>query len=434
MADDPLPDTPPWLAAPPAHPSLAFNVRVNAAVVGGGIAGATAAYLLKRAGKTVALLERRRCGTGQTGRSTGHLTALVDTPLATLMARHGTVRARAIWDAGFSALARIRRTVRDERINCGFAWVRGCLYAPAAGDADRARQQVLQELDAARALGIEVKLADDVSGLGGPVLWFENQARFDPMRYLGVLVDRIAGDGSYVFEETPVDAADGDGPVIVRSGPYRVTADFLVIATHRPSAALLGPAADARWQAALRPSTTYAVSGLAPSGALPEGLYWEAGADSYDYLRVDRGDGHDDVVLGGLDHCTREGGPDGRALLAALERRLESSIPGVLVSHRWSGQLLAAPDGLPCLGEIMPCRFIATAFGGTGLTLGTLGGMLAADAAMGRPSAYQDLFDVGRLQPSAASPRNDVAGRERDPVIAEAETDVDTDRTAAGIA
>ena len=47
-------------------------------VIGGGITGVTAAYLLKKAGKKVCLLERDRLGYVDTGLTTAHLTYVTD--------------------------------------------------------------------------------------------------------------------------------------------------------------------------------------------------------------------------------------------------------------------------------------------------------------------------------------------------------------------
>jgi glycine/D-amino acid oxidase-like deaminating enzyme len=52
--------------------------QFDAVVVGGGITGLTTAYLLKKAGKSVCLLERDRLGAGDTSRTTAHLTAVTD--------------------------------------------------------------------------------------------------------------------------------------------------------------------------------------------------------------------------------------------------------------------------------------------------------------------------------------------------------------------
>lgn len=48
-----------WKSSDEQHsfPSLAKDIPVDGAVAGGGITGITAAYLLSRAGKTVAVLE-----------------------------------------------------------------------------------------------------------------------------------------------------------------------------------------------------------------------------------------------------------------------------------------------------------------------------------------------------------------------------------------
>ena len=62
----------------PRFPALAKNLEVDVIVVGGGITGITAAYLLKQDGQRVALLERGRLAAVDTGHTTAHLTAVTD--------------------------------------------------------------------------------------------------------------------------------------------------------------------------------------------------------------------------------------------------------------------------------------------------------------------------------------------------------------------
>jgi len=67
-----------WVDTAPAsgYPRLRGEVSVDFAVIGGGIAGLTAALLLKRGGAQVAVIEAGRVGTGVTGHTTGKVSSL----------------------------------------------------------------------------------------------------------------------------------------------------------------------------------------------------------------------------------------------------------------------------------------------------------------------------------------------------------------------
>ena len=385
--------TPLWMANVKAPPRarVAEDLAVDVVVVGGGMTGVTAAYLLKQAGRRVALVERHRCGFGETGRSTAHVTAVTDVPLGTLVDRVGPDHATAVWDAGFAAIARIRANVRDERINCEFGWVPGYLHASPGVNLDHARAEMSQQAATADALGIDVAYLDHVPGVGCPGVVFGNQARFHPLKYLDVLADRIHGNGSYVFEDSEVTAVE-EAPLAVRVGHHRLRAEYVVLATHVPSVRNT-------WvPTGLLTRTSYVVRGVATTpSALGEGLYWEHVDGAYEHLRIDRHTQHDEVMLGGLDHDASVGG-DEEERFRTLEARLQARVPGVTVTHRWRGHVTESRDGLPCIGEIAPRLFAATAFAGNGMTFGTLGGMMAADAALGRRNPWADLFDIRRTR------------------------------------
>jgi glycine/D-amino acid oxidase-like deaminating enzyme len=409
MFAEPLNESP-WLASreTPRYPSVSRDRSFDVIVVGAGITGATAAYLLKKAGRRVALIDRGRAGWGATGRSTSLVTGVTELPLTRLVAQLGAARAQIVWDAGFAAISRIRATVRDERINCHFSWVPGHLVAPN-GSAE-ARRRMHREAAVAERLGVDARFVESLPGLRRSGVVFPNQAQIHPLRYLEVMLDRIHGDGSQVLENAEVSAVD-DRRCRVRVGHAWIRADYLVVATHLPILREAWNPSDVSVRAA------FAIRATAPSGQLDEGLYWEQGDATYQYLRVDRHASHDEVILGGHGPCARDH-RSGEVSHKALEAKLASLVPQATVTHRWSGPVVLSRDGLPCIGEIGPGRFAAAAFGTNGMTFGTLAGMMAADAAVGRSNAWQDVFDIRRtVGPNdvwaPGAPARSVAGRGR---------------------
>src|SRR5437016_12014167 len=117
----------------PRFAKLRQDYKVDVAVIGAGITGITAAYLVKKSGHTVALLERGRCGGFDTANTTAHLTCVTDVRLHELARNFGKETARAVWDGGRAAIDLIFDNVRKEKIGCDLVWVPAYHYA-LAGD------------------------------------------------------------------------------------------------------------------------------------------------------------------------------------------------------------------------------------------------------------------------------------------------------------
>jgi Rieske Fe-S protein len=147
-------------------------------------------------------------------------------------------------------------------------------------------------------------------------------------------------------------------------------------------------------QTKLAPYTTYVAGGKIPAGVMPEASFWDTN-DPYDYLRIDRHEGHDYAILGGADHKTGQSDEPERHF-ARMEARLRELFRDVKIEHRWSGQVVETNDGLPFIGEVADRQFVSTGYAGNGTTFGTLGGMMAADYVAGRKNPWSDLFDPSR--------------------------------------
>src|SRR5688572_2264491 len=100
----------------PRFPDLDLTREVDVVVIGVGIVGITTAYLLKQAGRSVALLERDRLARVDTGSTTAHVTAVTDLSREEAAKTFGRDAAKAVWDAGAAAIDQIVNNIRAENI------------------------------------------------------------------------------------------------------------------------------------------------------------------------------------------------------------------------------------------------------------------------------------------------------------------------------
>jgi glycine/D-amino acid oxidase-like deaminating enzyme/nitrite reductase/ring-hydroxylating ferredoxin subunit len=387
-----------WSETAPAapHPPLAGDVLVDVAIIGGGITGITAARLLKRAGRRVAVLESRRLGKGETSKTTAHLTETLDVRYHKLISRFGEAGARLAAQAQRAALERIVSFAEQQQIACDLQRVPGFLFAETADDLDELRR----EATAARRLGLDAELVGEVP-LPFPVaggVRFESQAQLHPRLYLLGLAEGLDGDGSHVFEETHVlDIEEGD-PCRVVTDRGVVVARDVIVAAHVPLSNKL------LIHTKLAAYRTYVV-GMEVPFTEAMGLYWDT-ADPYHYLRNHTVDGRTFLLVGGEDH--KVGEPDDTTVaFDRLETYARQRFGRVVAptDYRWSGQIVVSVDGLPYIGRnpASSHAFVATGYGGNGMTQGTLAAMIISDEILGLPNPYAEPFKATRWKPFASA-------------------------------
>jgi glycine/D-amino acid oxidase-like deaminating enzyme/nitrite reductase/ring-hydroxylating ferredoxin subunit len=372
---------------------LTEDARADVCVVGAGIAGMVTAYLLAQAGRRVIVLDDGPIGGGETGRTTAHLADALDDRYAVLERLHGEEGARLAAQSHRAAIDRIDRFCREESIDCDFRWVDGYLFpSEQSGEGDLAA-----ELEAARRAGVAAEWADDppYSPFGARRgLRFPRQARFHPLRFLDALAKRVEAGGGRIHTGTHVTGVSGGAPVRVetKAGPV-VLASACVVATNSP---ITDMAVTHMKQA---PYRTFAIAARVPSGSVPDALYWEH-ADPYRYIRLQHGDDHDWLIVGGEDYKTGQK-EDDEARLDRLEQWTRQAFPMVEgVDHRWSGQVLEPSDGLAYIGpnpDGAENVYIITGDSGHGMTHGTLGAILVSDLVLGRENPWRSLYDPKRV-------------------------------------
>ncbi len=389
--------TSPWMATVPvpSFPRLVTDTTAHVCVVGGGIAGMMTAYLLAREGKSVVLLDRHTVGSGETGRTTAHLSNALDRRYYELERLHGKEGARLAAASHTAAIDCLETTMQKEGIDCDFERLDGFLFAAT----DRSANDLKRERDAAWEAGLaDVELVPRAPLDGfdtGPAVRFPRQAQFHPLKFLAGLAKAIQRLGGRIYGDSCANEVQGGDETYVRTrqGP-RVAADAIVIATNVP----FNDRVVIHTKQA--PYRTYVIGLRVPRGAVARALYWDT-LDAYHYVRVQdfAGAQHNELlIVGGEDHKT--GQPHGDDPYQRLEAWTRRRVPQAeSVAFRWSGQVVEPVDGLGYIGRNpgdKPNVYIATGDSGMGMTHGTIAGMLITDLICGRTNPWEGLYDPSR--------------------------------------
>ncbi|EMQ99502.1 FAD-dependent oxidoreductase [Paeniglutamicibacter gangotriensis] len=406
------------------YPALRGDVEVDVAVIGAGIAGLTAALTLKRAGRSVAVLEAARVGTGVTGHTTGKVTSLQRLVYTQLRESHGTDTARAYGQANEAALRHIADVVAVEGIDCDFRRVANYTYA----ESDDALALVHTEAELAAELGLPATFTTDVPlpfEVKGAVK-FDEQAQLHAVKYLQGLSRAVHGDGSYVFEQARAQGIEEGSPCIVGLENGSVRARDVIVATNVP----FGD--NGRFDERCHAHRSYLVAGPVDTAPL-DATFISVDEPMRSILTVGI-DGVSYMLVGGEGHPAAESGNS-----AQRYRRLASFARDRLgveeVAYRWSTQDGIPVDGLPYVGPMTPESqhvYVVTGLRKWGLTNGTAAALILADTITGRENPWAAMFNSNRA--ATAEAVKSTAGRETEATEAADVGDSSGVRTPAELA
>ncbi|MFI1179724.1 FAD-dependent oxidoreductase [Streptomyces sp. NPDC020799] len=378
-------------APAPSHPALDSDLTVDIAVIGGGIAGLSTAWELMEAGRSVAVLEADRLAAGVTGYTTAKVSALHTLVYDRLRRTRGAEGARLYARSQQEAVERVAEVAAALRVDCDLERLPAFTYVtdPGARDAVRAEAEAAAEAGLAASCTEETTLPFPVAGL----VRVEGQAQFHPRKYLLALAEDLRTRGARIHERTRITGLSEGSPcrVTAENGAV-VTAEDVVVATHYPvfDRALLFTR--------LSPRRELVLAAAIPAADDPGGMYITEEDNKRSVRTAPYGEGRRLLIVTGESFTPGSGDVAGRfGKLADWTRR---HFPRAEIVHHWAAQDNDSTDTVPLVGPFHPGAqhtYVATGFGGWGMSGGVMAGRLLTDLITGPTPSWAALYDPRRM-------------------------------------
>jgi gamma-glutamylputrescine oxidase len=397
-----------------SYPALQSNVDCDVAVVGGGLAGLSAAVELADRGYSVVLLEAQQVGWGASGRNGGQVIAGLACDQSVIDAQLGREASRRVWDMTLEAIRLIGE--RRERFGIACDWVDG--YLSVAVTARKARELRQWQEHMASAYGYQstwIAPADLPGWIASPrfhsAVHDPLGGHLHPLKYSLGMARAAASLGVRIHENSAVVALEPGSTAKLRTPHGSVRASHVLLAGNVYLQGL-APALERR----VMPVGTYIVASAALDPALAGSLIPSRSAvcDTnfvLDYFRPT------------VDHRMLFGGRVSYSaatpmnLAASMQRRMARTFPQLRdtpVDYSWGGFVDISMNRAPDFGRLSdvaggPGRdhanvYYLQGFSGHGLALTGLAGKLVAEAIAGDAERFDTFarirhrsFPGGRL-------------------------------------
>lgn len=399
-----------WLGADPyrERPRLEGEIQADVAVVGGGYAGLSTAYELRRADPSlrVVVLEAEVVGYGASGRNAGFVMPHFGLTLSLAALRFGRERVRAAYDFLHHAVDHVGALASQHGVACDYEQVGLLTVATTPAHVRRllAEIRLAEELGIADARWLDAAatrtLVDSPTYLGAR---FAAQcALVNPAKLVRGLADLAERAGAVLYERSPVLSLAAGPRLELRTPRGSVRAERAVLALNAYAAQV--PALRDRQL----PVFTYVVltEPLRPEQLATIGWRGRQGIEDgrhlFHYYRLTP---DNRLLVGGGDALYFSGGrlraDRHPPAFDHLERFITRTFPGLRgarITHRWGGPVSVPLDFAPAFGYLGRDRRVVYSLGcvGHGVALMTSAGQVLRDLVLGRATALTQLCFVNR--------------------------------------
>jgi len=373
------------------HAPLSGAIRCDVAIVGGGLAGLSAALELGERGLDVVVLEAREVGWGASGRNGGQAIHGLACGQDVIESQLGLADSRKVWDMTIEALDMLRERIAKYGIECD--WRDGFLGVATNARKGRDLHAWADEISSKYGYPLtHISPADlprwIASGRYHSAIHDPRSGHLHPLKYVLGLARAAAAAGVRIFENTEVTGFVQDGGVTLSTAGGAVRADQVLLAGN----VYLQEIAP-RLESRIMPVGTYIVCSEALDAALADSLIPTRSAvcDTdfvLDYYRTTND--HRMLFGGRVSYSTRTPAN----LQDSMRRRMVDTFPqleGTKIQYAWGGFVDITMNRAPDFGRIGANVYYLQGFSGHGLALTGLAGRVVAEAMTADASRF-DLF------------------------------------------
>lgn len=364
-------------AAQQPRSRLSFDLDVDIAIVGAGLAGLTVALEAARLGASIAVLEGRHVGWGASGHHLGTVMPGFGLPVADLIERVGIEDARELWALSKEGTEYVRATATDDAMP-GIALSEGALEVSNVdvGEALISRLQTLSgdldtEVEGWQVDRVRSALRTDRYFHG---IHYPKAFQLDPRKYVHGLAALARRAGARIFEDTPVVSIDPSGirkRIVTPSA--RLRASHIVLCGNVHLGAPLR-----RLSETLLPVWRYAGVSEPLGERLHDVVAFQGSvmdSDGIDHFRIVDGD----RLMWASPETTWDARP--KRFASAILRRIETVFPRlgkVAIADVFGGPVGVTVHGMPQVGQLRKGLWVASGFGRQGIGTAAMAGLLVA--------------------------------------------------------
>ena len=421
--------------------TLEDNIKTDICIIGGGLTGITTAYNLSKYKIRTVVIDKGRIGEQTSSNSTAKITSQHGLVYKYLIDSKGRDFARKYYEANENAIRNIENIIKKENINCNFEHQPAYVYTQKIDEV----QKIKDEVEAVNSFGGKAKLVEandihinklkcvesvdnsqeklkinvdniekenldlerdvvkekmsnilPIKAIAG--IEFENQAQFNPYKYITALAKICSASGVKIYENTKAIDVDTEEEneyyVITLENGCKIKAKYLVITTKYPIVNIPGFYFVKMYQ-----STSYVVA-MQTKQRLFEGMYINSEDPTISLRTTKFGDDYL-LIVAGFDNRTGAG-IDVSSAYKYLEEVARSMYPQGQIKYHWNTEDCITLDKIPYIGDFSKMwdkAYVATGFNKWGMTTSNIAADIITDKILGQKNEYEEIFKSTRLEP-----------------------------------